>query len=117
MHSAGPPCDDAARADFAEVRPLGRAAYPCTHAHHLYVVRLTLERLDAERKAIMAEGMEAGVALGLHFLAAHELTYYRARFGDLRAARPVASDAAARLFSCRSTRGRATPSRTGWWPD
>ena len=90
---------DAGLADLAEIAPLGRAPYPVTHAHHLYIVRLALDRLTIDRNAFMAEVIGAGVGLGLHFLAAHELTYYRRRLGEQRATLPVASDASARIFS------------------
>ena len=90
---------DAGLADLAEIAPLGRAPYPVTHAHHLYIVRLALDRLAIDRNAFMAEIIGAGVGLGLHFLAAHELTYYRRRLGEQRATLPVASDASARIFS------------------
>lgn len=90
---------DAALADLAGLRPLGRVPYPHRHAHHLYVVRLEHERLQVDRDRFMAAVIEAGVGLGLHFTAVHELTYYRRRLGDLRAALPVASDASQRIFS------------------
>lgn len=90
---------DAALAAVPALRPLGRAAHPCTHVHHLYVVLVDPTRLTIDRNAFMAEVIGAGVGLGLHFTAVHELTYYRQRLGDLRAALPVASDASARLFS------------------
>jgi dTDP-4-amino-4,6-dideoxygalactose transaminase len=81
------------------LRPLGCAAYPHRHAHHLYVVRLALEELRVDRNAFMAAVQDAGVGLGLHFTAVHELTYYRARLGDLCAALPAATDASRRIFS------------------
>jgi dTDP-4-amino-4,6-dideoxygalactose transaminase len=90
---------DAALTDIPALRPLGRVAYPHRHAQHLYVVRIDPARLRIDRNGFMAAVLEAGVGLGLHFTAVHELTYYRERFGDLRAALPVATDASARLFS------------------
>ncbi|MGD9762557.1 MAG: DegT/DnrJ/EryC1/StrS family aminotransferase [Candidatus Binatia bacterium] len=90
---------DAALQDLPALRPLARAPYPCTHVHHLYVVRLALEAVALDRNAFMAEVMAAGVGLGLHFTAVHELSYYRRRLGDLRAALPAATDASRRLFS------------------
>jgi dTDP-4-amino-4,6-dideoxygalactose transaminase len=90
---------DAALAEVAALRPLGRAGYPHRHAHHLYVVRLQHERLTLDRNGFMAAVIDAGVGLGLHFTAVHELTYYRRRLGDLRAILPAATDASQRLFS------------------
>jgi dTDP-4-amino-4,6-dideoxygalactose transaminase len=63
------------------------------------VVRIDPARLTIDRNAFMAEVIGAGVGLGLHFTAVHELTYYRQRLGDLRAALPVATAASAQLFS------------------
>lgn len=90
---------DEALAGIPELRPLGRAPYPHRHAHHLYIVRLQHERLRIDRNAFMAAVLDAGVGLGLHFTAVHELTYYRQRLGDLRAALPNATDASQRIFS------------------
>lgn len=90
---------DAAFADLAEVRPLGRATYPQRHAHHLYVVQVDVDRLKIDRDGFMAALLEAGIGVGLHFTAIHELTYYRERLGDLAARLPVATSASQRLFS------------------
>ncbi|MBX3025437.1 DegT/DnrJ/EryC1/StrS family aminotransferase [bacterium] len=90
---------DAALRDVPALRPLGRAAHSCTHAHHLYVVLVDPARLAIDRNAFMAEVIAADVGLGLHFTAVHELTYYRRLLGDLRPVLPVATDASARLFS------------------
>jgi dTDP-4-amino-4,6-dideoxygalactose transaminase len=90
---------DAALAEIPELLPLGRAAYPHRHAHHLYVVRVQLERLRIDRNGFMAAVLEAGVGVGLHFTAVHELTYYRQRLGDLRGELPNATDASQRIFS------------------
>lgn len=90
---------DAALRAVPALRPLGRVAHPCTHVHHLYVVLIDPAMLDIDRNAFMAEVIAAGVGLGLHFTAVHELTYYRRLLGDRRGALPVATDASARLFS------------------
>ena len=82
-----------------EVRPLGRAPYPQRHAHHLYVIQVDIERLSIDRDGVMAALLEAGIGVGLHFTAVHELTYYRERLGDLAASLPVATAASHRLFS------------------
>ena len=90
---------DAAFAAIPALRPLGHVGYPHRHSHHLYVVRLALEQVRIDRNAFMAAVMDAGVGLGLHFIAVHELTYYRERLGDLRAALPVATEVSQRIFS------------------
>jgi len=90
---------DVALAALPALKPLGIVPYPHRHSHHLYVVLLQLEQVRIDRNEFMAAVMEAGVGLGLHFTAVHELTYYRARFGDLRGALPIATEASRRLFS------------------
>lgn len=90
---------DAALAAIPALRPLGRVPYPHAHAHHLYVVLLDLDRVTIDRQAFMAAVIGAGVGLGLHFIAVHELTYYRQLLGDLRDELPVATDVSRRLFS------------------
>src|SRR5262249_10370379 len=90
---------DSALAQIPELRPLGTVSYPHRHSHHLYVVLVGLERLAIDRNAFMAAVIDAGVGLGLHFTAVHELTYYSERLGDLRAALPNATDVSRRLFS------------------
>lgn len=90
---------DEAFADVPEIRPLGRVAYPHRHAHHLYAVRLATERLTVDRDGFMAELQTAGVNVGLHFTAVHELTYYRERLGDFSADLAVATDASRRIVS------------------
>jgi dTDP-4-amino-4,6-dideoxygalactose transaminase len=90
---------DRALADIPALRPLGTVPYPHRHSHHLYVVLVEPERLTIDRNAFMAAVIEAGVGLGLHFTAVHELTYYRSRLGDLRGALPVATAVSRRLFS------------------
>ncbi len=88
---------DEAFTDVPEIRPLTRSGYRQRHAHHLYVVRAHAAKLDREQ--IMARVMGQGVGLGLHFLAIHELSYYRNLLGDRRSELPVATDAARRIFS------------------
>lgn len=90
---------DKALADLDEVRPLGRVPYPHRHAHHLYVVRLATERLTVDRDGFIADLQAAGVSVGLHFTAAHELSYYRKRLGDHAAELPVATAASHSIVS------------------
>jgi dTDP-4-amino-4,6-dideoxygalactose transaminase len=90
---------DAAFADLAEVRPLGRAPYPQRHAHHLYVIQVDVNRLTIDRDAFMAALLESGIGVGLHFTAIHELSYYRRQLGNRDADLPIATAASKRLFS------------------
>jgi dTDP-4-amino-4,6-dideoxygalactose transaminase len=67
------------------------------HAHHLYVVRIDEALAGASREEYAAALTAEGVGTGLHFLAAHRLTYYRQRFPDLQL--PVAERAAREVLS------------------
>ena len=67
------------------------------HAHHLYAVRIDRDLAGASRDEYGAALTTEGIGTGLHFLAAHELTYYRRRFPDLRL--PVAERAAREVLS------------------
>lgn len=86
-------------AAVSALRPLGRVPFPSRHAHHLYVVRLDGEGVSIDREALMSEVQRAGVGLGLHFTAVHQLTAFRRRLGDLDRELPVASSASRRIFS------------------
>jgi dTDP-4-amino-4,6-dideoxygalactose transaminase len=90
---------DEALRSIPALQPLGSVPYPHRHSHHLYVVRLDLDRVCVDRNTFMAAVMDAGIGLGLHFIAAHELSYYRQRLGDVTAALPVATEASRRIFS------------------
>jgi dTDP-4-amino-4,6-dideoxygalactose transaminase len=90
---------DEAFTDVPELTPLGRATYPHQHARHLYVVRLLTERLTIDRDGFMAELQAAGIGVGLHFTAAHRLSYYRKRLGDATADLPTATDVSGRILS------------------
>lgn len=90
---------DEAFADLAGIRVLRRAPYPLRHAHHLYIVLVERTRLGIDRDEFMGELLEAGVGVGLHFTAIHELTYYRELLGDLAERLPVATRASHTILS------------------
>src|SRR5262249_27274330 len=90
---------DKALADLDEIRPLGQVPYPHRHAHHIYVVRLATERLIVDRDGFIADLQAAGISVGLHFTAAHELSSYRKRLGDHAADLPVATAASRSILS------------------
>jgi len=54
-----------------------------THAHHLYVVQLRLERLraGAGRREVFAALRSAGIGVNVHYVPVHLHPYYRKRFG------------------------------------
>ena len=67
-------------ASLATVRPLVTRPER-TNAHHLYVVRLNLERLKIDRARAFAHLREQGVGANIHYSPVYLHTFYRERFG------------------------------------
>lgn len=89
---------DAAFADDEAVELL-RAAPDRTHAHHLYVLKLALGRLDVDRAAFIDALAARGVGTSVHFIPLHLHPYYRDRHGHRPEDLPVALDAYRRSVS------------------
>jgi dTDP-4-amino-4,6-dideoxygalactose transaminase len=68
-------------------------------AHHLYPIRLRLDRLTIDRARFIDELRAENIATSVHFIPVHLLAYYRDRFGYSRGAFPVAENAYDRLVS------------------
>jgi dTDP-4-amino-4,6-dideoxygalactose transaminase len=62
-------------------------------------LRLVIDRLTIDRDKFAAELQRAGVGVGFHFTAVHELSYYKERLGDFRADLPVATDTSRSILS------------------
>jgi dTDP-4-amino-4,6-dideoxygalactose transaminase len=88
---------DEAVADLEGIEPLERDPRD-THALHLYVVRVDAERAGAIRDDYQRALAEENIASSIHFLAVHQLTYYRERFPEQRPL-PVAERASAEVLS------------------
>jgi len=58
-----------------------RTPYPSRHAWHLYTPLVDTDRLSIDRDGFMAELKKRNIGTGLHYTAAHEFSYYAARFG------------------------------------
>ncbi|MBV8368253.1 MAG: aminotransferase class I/II-fold pyridoxal phosphate-dependent enzyme [Candidatus Eremiobacteraeota bacterium] len=86
-------------ADLPGVRPIDRVDYPSEHAWHLYVVRLRLEALAADRDTIIGDLAEENVGAGLHFTALHRHAYYREKYGYAPGDLPHASAASDEILS------------------
>jgi len=76
----------AARYDAALAGMIGlilpaRVPYASRHAWHLYTPLVDVERLTISRDRFMEELKRRNVGTGLHYTAAHEFSYYAARFG------------------------------------
>jgi len=80
------------------VRPLALREN-ARHAWHLYVVRLRLEMLAADRDAIVNELRLAGIGANVHYLPVHLHKFYRERFGTGYGMCPVAESAYREIVS------------------
>jgi len=68
---------------LGEVEELQLPARPpegVTHAWHLFIVRLRPEATRLDREAFREGLRKLNIATGLHYPAAHELTYYREKY-------------------------------------
>lgn len=76
---------DEGLAGLSGITPIGRKLGPGSrHAHHLYVIRVDPELAGGDRDAYADALRDAEIGSGLHFLAVHELTWYRHRNPELR---------------------------------
>jgi dTDP-4-amino-4,6-dideoxygalactose transaminase len=51
------------------------------HAHHLYILRLRLDRLRVDRNGFFRELRSREIGASVHFIPVYHLSYYRERFG------------------------------------
>jgi len=70
-----------------------------SHAWHLYIIRLALERLAIDRGAVMDALKELGIGASVHFIPLHLHPYYRRSGGYVAADFPVASHEYERVVS------------------
>jgi dTDP-4-amino-4,6-dideoxygalactose transaminase len=61
------------------IRP-ARVPYPSHHAWHLYAILIDEERTGVTRDEFREEMRKRNIGTGLHFLAVHELSFYRERY-------------------------------------
>jgi dTDP-4-amino-4,6-dideoxygalactose transaminase len=61
------------------IRP-ARVPYPSRHAWHLYTILIDPERTGVTRDEFREEMRKRNIGTGLHFLAVHELSFYRERY-------------------------------------
>lgn len=85
-------------ADVPGVEPLA-VRRDTTHAYHLYVVKLDLERLKANRAEIYAALRAEGIGVNVHYIPVHLHPYYRQRFGTGPGLCPVAEAAFERMLT------------------
>jgi dTDP-4-amino-4,6-dideoxygalactose transaminase len=83
----------------ADLLQLPEEAADGSHAWHLYVIRLHLDRLGIDRAAVMAALREAGIGASVHFIPLHLHPYYRRRWGTRPEDHPVATREYDRVIS------------------
>ncbi len=80
------------------LQPL-RSLPEVAHAYHLYVIRLDLERLKADRATIFAALRAEGVGVNVHYVPVHMHPFYRDQFGTRRGQCPNAEQAYEEVLS------------------
>ncbi len=80
------------------VKPLAVRGDVC-HAYHLYVIRLELDTLTADRATIFRALRAEGIGVNVHYLPVHLHPYYQNKFGARRGLCPVAEAAYERILS------------------
>ena len=89
---------DVALAEVPGLTPLDVRS-DVSHAYHLYVVRLDLGELCADRARIFASLRAEGIGVNVHYIPVHLLAYYRDRFGTIPGDCPVAEAVYERLLT------------------
>ena len=79
--------------------PLALCALPSLHAYHLYVLRMDLEVLSADRAAIFQTLRQDGIGVNVHYIPVHMHPFYRKHFGTGRGSCPVAEAAYDEIIS------------------
>jgi dTDP-4-amino-4,6-dideoxygalactose transaminase len=87
------------RSEIDDLIELPEDASDGSHAWHLYVVRLRLERLSIDRAAVMDQLQERGIGASVHFIPLHLHPYYRARPETTPRPLPVATREFQRVVS------------------
>lgn len=63
------------------VLPEGEKTAGTIHSWHLFMVRLRLNRIRADRDAVFRELRRKGIGVNVHYMPIHLFKYYRTRFG------------------------------------
>jgi dTDP-4-amino-4,6-dideoxygalactose transaminase len=80
------------------IRP-AKVPYPSRHSWHLYTILIDLERTGLTRDEFREEMRKRNIGTGLHFLAVHELSYYRERYHPVSELLKNSEYVAARIVS------------------
>ena len=91
-------CYSDAFGELEALEPLG-VRKGISHAYHLYVVRLRLNRLAAGRDRVFAALREEGIGANVHYIPIHLHPYYQNRFGTRWGMYPVSEAAYEEILS------------------
>jgi len=69
------------------------------HALHLYIVKLQLEQLTADRNEIVGALREENIGAGIHYDAVHLHPFYRETYGWRPGDFPIAADVSSRVLT------------------
>jgi dTDP-4-amino-4,6-dideoxygalactose transaminase len=83
----------------AELIELPSNAAGASHAWHLFIVRLRLDRMTLARAAVIEALREHGIGTSVHFIPLHRHPYYRDRWGARDSDFPVATAEFDRVIS------------------
>jgi perosamine synthetase len=89
---------DEAFADLPAVQPLGVRG-EVSHAYHLYMIQLDLERLSVDRAQVFAALVAEGIGVNVHYIPVHFHPFYREHFGTGPGLCPIAEAAYERLIT------------------
>jgi dTDP-4-amino-4,6-dideoxygalactose transaminase len=85
--------------DIPEVIRPSKVPYLSHHSWHLYTVLIDLEKTGFTRDEFREEMRTRNIGTGLHFLAVHELSFYRERYHPVRELLKNSEYVAARIVS------------------
>ena len=71
----------------------------CRHAYHLYVIRLDLDLLKADRETIFRALRAEGIGVNVHYIPVHLHSYYRQHFNTGFGLCPIAEKAYHQILS------------------
>jgi perosamine synthetase len=97
---------DTAFADLTSIAPI-HVREDSSHAFHLYVIRLHLEALQADRASVFTALRNEGIGVNVHYIPVHLHPFYRNRFRTGPGMCPVAEAAYERLLSLPIFHGMA----------
>ena len=89
---------DAAFAEMPAVGPLG-VRDDVSHAYHLYMIRLDLDRLKVDRAKFFTALLAEGIGVNLHYIPVHLHPFYQERFSTGPGLCPVAEAVYERLIT------------------